>query len=71
MPENRQTPIPARTITTQVYKLSGAASLMLIFLIIEFFDELHYGINGAALSSIKASLGSNYSQVGMLKIHDG
>ena len=71
MPENRQTPIRARAVTNQRHRLSGAASLTLIFLIIEFFDELHYGINGAALPSIKANLGLNYSQVGMLKIHDG
>jgi MFS transporter, FSR family, fosmidomycin resistance protein len=66
MPENRPSPIFSRACKTRWHILSGAASLTLIFLLIEFFDELHYGIFGAALPSIKADLGLNYNQIGML-----
>lgn len=66
MPENWQTSNSSRAGNIQRNKFSSAASLTLIFLIIELFDELHYGINGAALPSVKASLGLNYNQVGML-----
>jgi FSR family fosmidomycin resistance protein-like MFS transporter len=66
MPENRQIQTFSRAGKTRWQKLSGAASLTLIFLLIEFFDELHYGIFGAALPSIKAGLGLNYNQLGML-----
>jgi FSR family fosmidomycin resistance protein-like MFS transporter len=66
MPENRQIPTISRADKTRWQKISDAASLTLIFLLIEFFDELHYGIFGAALPSIKAGLGLNYNQVGML-----
>jgi FSR family fosmidomycin resistance protein-like MFS transporter len=66
MPEHQQYPTNSRAQNTLWRKLSGAASLTLIFLLIEFFDELHYGIHGAALPSIRTSLGLNYNQVGLL-----
>lgn len=43
-----------------------AASLAFIFLLVEFFDELHYGLSGAALPVIRQDLGLTYAQVGML-----
>ncbi len=42
------------------------ASLSFLFLFIEFFDELNYGIEGAALPSIRHDLGLTYAQVGLL-----
>ncbi len=36
----------------------GTVSLATIFLLIEFFDELHYGIEGAALSIYPAGPGT-------------
>ncbi len=66
MPENQQYKTVARARKTPRRKSSGAASLTLIFLLIEFFDELHYGIHGTALPSIRTSLGLNYYQVGLL-----
>ncbi len=44
----------------------GAVSLATIFLLIEFFDELHYGIEGAALPAIRLDLGLTYAQIGLL-----
>ncbi len=41
-------------------------SLAFIFLLVEFFDELHYGLLGAALPVIRQDLGLTYAQVGML-----
>ena len=41
-------------------------SLSFLFLLIEFFDELNYGIAGAALPSIRHDLGLTYAQVGLL-----
>ena len=46
--------------------LRGAVSLSLIFLLIEFFDELNYGASGAALPALRADLGLTYAQVGLL-----
>lgn len=43
-----------------------AASLALIFLLVEFFDELHYGLLGAALPVIRQDLGLTYAQIGLL-----
>jgi len=40
--------------------------LSLIFLLIEFFDELAYGAQGAALPLIRTELGLSYAQVGLL-----
>jgi len=44
----------------------GAISLTLIFLFIEFFDELHYAIGNATLPAIRAELTLSYAQVGLL-----
>jgi MFS transporter, FSR family, fosmidomycin resistance protein len=66
MPAYQQNPKSSRAQNTLWQKLSGAASLTLIFLLIEFFDELHYGVHGAALPAIRTSLGLNYNQVGLL-----
>lgn len=38
----------------------------MVFLAVEFFDELYYGIQGAALPVIRSELGLNYAQVGLL-----
>lgn len=38
----------------------------LIFLFIEFFDELHYGIDGAVLPALRADLALSYAQIGLL-----
>ncbi len=40
--------------------------LAFLFLLIEFFDELHSGIQGAVLPSLRADLGLTYAQAGML-----
>jgi FSR family fosmidomycin resistance protein-like MFS transporter len=42
------------------------ASLSFLFLLIEFFDELTYAIDGAALPSIRHDLALTYAQVGLL-----
>lgn len=44
----------------------GLFSLTLLFLLIEFSDELNYGIEGAALPSIRTDLGMSYAQIGLL-----
>lgn len=54
-----------RFIASKKY-LWGALSLPLIFLCIEFFDELHYGITSAALPNIRADLALSYAQIGLL-----
>lgn len=41
-------------------------SLTFLFLLIEFFDELNYGIGNAALPGIRTDLGLTYVQVGLL-----
>ncbi len=46
--------------------LQGAFRLATLFLFIEFFDELHYGIQTAALPALRADLGLSYAQVGLL-----
>jgi FSR family fosmidomycin resistance protein-like MFS transporter len=46
--------------------LSGGLSLSFLFLLIEFFDELNYGAEGAALPAIRADLNLSYAQVGLL-----
>jgi FSR family fosmidomycin resistance protein-like MFS transporter len=46
--------------------LRGAIPLTYLFLLIEFFDELNYGIGNAALPAIRADFGISYVQVGML-----
>jgi FSR family fosmidomycin resistance protein-like MFS transporter len=37
-----------------------------LLLIIEFFDEFHYGIESAALPALRADLGLSYAQAGLL-----
>jgi FSR family fosmidomycin resistance protein-like MFS transporter len=37
-----------------------------IFLLIEFFDELHFGAQGAVLPVLRQELGLSYAQVGLL-----
>ena len=44
----------------------GGMLLALLFLAIEFFDELDYAVRGAALPSIREDLGLTYAQVGLL-----
>src|SRR5512139_961602 len=46
--------------------IRGFIPLTYLFLFIEFFDELNYGIGNAALPAIRADLGINYVQVGLL-----
>jgi FSR family fosmidomycin resistance protein-like MFS transporter len=46
--------------------LRGAIPLTYLFLLIEFFDELNYGIGNAALPAIRADLGLSYVQIGLL-----
>jgi FSR family fosmidomycin resistance protein-like MFS transporter len=40
--------------------------LTYLFLLIEFFDELNYGVGNAALPAIRNDLGISYTQVGLL-----
>jgi MFS transporter, FSR family, fosmidomycin resistance protein len=40
--------------------------LAFLFLLIEFFDEFHYGIQGAVLPSLRTDLGLTYAQAGIL-----
>jgi MFS transporter, FSR family, fosmidomycin resistance protein len=46
--------------------IRGPASLAWLFLLIEFFDELNYGLGNAALPAIRSDLGLSYVQVGLL-----
>ena len=46
--------------------LRGGLSLTFLFLLIEFFDELNYGIGNAALPSMRSDLALTYAQVGLL-----
>jgi FSR family fosmidomycin resistance protein-like MFS transporter len=46
--------------------LRGALSLTFLFLLIEFFDELNYGVGNAALPALRTDLGISYVQVGLL-----
>ena len=46
--------------------LRGLASLTFLFLFIEFFDELNYGVGNAAMPAIRTDLGLSYIQVGLL-----
>lgn len=41
-------------------------SLTAVFLLIEFYDELYYALNGAALPSIQTELGLDYARIGLL-----
>jgi MFS transporter, FSR family, fosmidomycin resistance protein len=60
-----------KTNQTQLTGMLSAAwrsfiSLTTIFLLIEFFDEFIYGVDGAALPAQRADLGMDYLQVGLL-----
>ena len=46
--------------------LRGGLSLTFLFLLIEFFDELNYGIGNAAMPAMRTDLGLTYAQVGLL-----
>lgn len=46
--------------------LRGLTSLTFLFMLIEFFDELNYGVGNAALPAIRTALGISYIQVGLL-----
>jgi FSR family fosmidomycin resistance protein-like MFS transporter len=46
--------------------LKGATSLTFLFMLIEFFDELNYGVGNAALPALRTDLGMSYLQVGLL-----
>jgi FSR family fosmidomycin resistance protein-like MFS transporter len=46
--------------------MRGMTSLIFLFLLIEFFDELNYGVGNAALPAIRTDLGLSYIQVGLL-----
>lgn len=46
--------------------LRGVIPLTYLFLLIEFFDELNYGIGNTALPAIRLDLGLTYIQVGLL-----
>ena len=46
--------------------LQGVFRLAVLFLLIEFFDELHYGIQTAALPALRTDLSLSYAQVGAL-----
>jgi FSR family fosmidomycin resistance protein-like MFS transporter len=46
--------------------LRGALPLTYLLLLIEFFDELNYGIGNAALPAIRSDLGLSYTQIGLL-----
>ena len=46
--------------------LRGIIPLAFLFLLIEFFDELNYGIGNVALPAIRSDLGLSYVQIGMV-----
>jgi FSR family fosmidomycin resistance protein-like MFS transporter len=46
--------------------LKGATSLTFLFMLIEFFDELNYGVGNAALPALRTDLGLSYVQVGLM-----
>jgi FSR family fosmidomycin resistance protein-like MFS transporter len=46
--------------------LRGLISLTFLFLLIEFFDELNYGVGNAAMPAIRTDYGLSYVQVGLL-----
>ena len=46
--------------------LRAGVSLTFVFLLIEFFDELAYGIDNAVLPVLRQDLAISYAQVGLL-----
>ncbi|OGO41633.1 MAG: hypothetical protein A2W36_06740 [Chloroflexi bacterium RBG_16_58_14] len=59
-----------RTLTRPLNGLikttASGLSLTLLFLLIEFFDELNYAIEGAVLPVMRVELALSYAQVGLL-----
>ena len=59
-----------RTLTKPLNGLKittwSGLSLTLLFLLIEFFDELNYAIEGAVLPVMRVELAFSYAQVGLL-----
>jgi len=47
-------------------RLQGTIALTVTFLLIECFDELHYGVEGSALPAIRTDFGLTYGQIGLL-----
>lgn len=58
--------VPVKRLKALQKSLRGTAFLTVLFLIIEFFDELHYGVMNAALPWLRAELSLSYEQVGLL-----
>jgi FSR family fosmidomycin resistance protein-like MFS transporter len=50
-------------VITALFRL---INLALVFFLIEFFDEFHYGLQSAALPSMRTDLTLTYAQVGLL-----
>lgn len=46
--------------------LKGVTTLTFLFMLIEFFDELNYGVGNAAMPALRTDLGISYVQVGLL-----
>lgn len=46
--------------------LTAFSAFTILLLTIELFDELHYGIGGAVLPTLRADLGLSYRQTGLL-----
>jgi FSR family fosmidomycin resistance protein-like MFS transporter len=46
--------------------LQAAQRAAFLFLLVEFFDELNYGVQGAALPAMRLDLGLDYGQIGLL-----
>ena len=59
-------PNPQVKTKLRIISWKQIASLSFLFLLIEFFDELNYGIEGAALPAIRHDLGLTYAEVGLL-----
>jgi MFS transporter, FSR family, fosmidomycin resistance protein len=55
-----------KSLTRNIPSSWGALSLATLFLLIEFFDELSYTVDGAALPAIRGELGLSYAQIGLL-----
>ena len=55
-----------QNIRTIVFRMRGTFVLTLVFLLIEFFDELHYGVDGSVLPAMRTDFGLTYGQVGLL-----
>lgn len=58
-------PTKNKSATNRIFSRS-AISLGLVFLLIEFFDEFHYGIQSAIMPAMRSDLALSYAQVGLL-----